>query len=200
VNSKIPINNVAGIIIAAGESKRLGTPKQLLPWQGKMLLEYIIQTISNCNIDPIHVILGSNYEQITSVINFQGVKIINNKNWKEGKGTSISLGIRSLPEQIKAAFIFVGDQPFLNANLIGALLHLYKNKEFDIVAPFVHGIQSNPVLFNQSVFKELIKLKGEEGGKDIFKKFRLEKLDWDKEQILWDIDSLEDYQKLINLV
>jgi molybdenum cofactor cytidylyltransferase len=200
VSSKIPFNNVAGIIIAAGESKRLGTPKQLLPWQGKKLLEYIIQTIRNCNIDPIHVILGSNYEQIASVINYKGVKLINNKNWREGKGTSISLGIRSLPEQIKATFIFVVDQPFLNANLIDSLLHLYKNNEFDIVAPFVHGIQSNPVLFNQSVFQELIKLKGEEGGKDIFKKFRLEKLDWDKEQILWDIDSLEDYQKLINLV
>jgi molybdenum cofactor cytidylyltransferase len=200
VSSKIPINNVAGILIAAGESKRLGTPKQLLPWRGKKLLEYVIQTISNCNIDPIHVILGSNYEQITSVINFQGVKIINNKNWKDGKGTSISLGIQSLPEKVKAAFIFVVDQPFLNANLIESLHNLYKKNDVDIVAPFVHGIQSNPVLFNQSVFQELIKLKGEEGGRDIFNKYRLEKQDWEDEKILWDIDSLEDYKKLINLV
>jgi molybdenum cofactor cytidylyltransferase len=200
VSSKIPINTVAGIIIAAGESKRLGIPKQLLPWQGKILIEYVIHIIEKCNVNPIHVVLGSYYDQIASVIKLPGVKIINNEDWKAGKGTSISLGIRSLPEKVKAAFIFVVDQPYLNDKLINALLKLYKTKKVDIVAPFVHGIQANPVLFNQLVFQELISLKGEQGGREIFKKYRFEKLIWDDEKILLDIDSYEDYQKLINSV
>jgi molybdenum cofactor cytidylyltransferase len=198
VSSKTSINNIAGIIIAAGESKRLGMPKQLLPWHGKSLIEFIIQTVIDCNLDPVHVVLGSNYDQIVPVIKYPKVKIINNKRWKEGKGTSISLGIRSLPEKVKATFIFVADQPFLNKSLINALLNIYEKKNADIVVSYVHGIQSNPVLFNQKVFPELMNLKGKEGGRDIFKKYRLEKLVWNDEKVLWDIDTLADYEKLTN--
>ena len=200
MSSKTSLNNIAGIIIAAGESKRLGRIKQLLPWRGKSLIEFIIQTARDCKLEPIHVILGANYDQIAPLINCPRVKIINNKRWEEGKGTSISLGIESLPEKVKAAFVFVVDQPFLNRKLINAILNVYEIKKTDIIAPYVREIQSNPVLFNRSVFPELMKLKGEEGGRIIFKNYRLEKLDWEDEKVLWDIDTLADYENLINQV
>lgn len=198
MSSKTSINNVAGIIIAAGESKRLGRIKQLLPWRGKSLIEFIIQTARDCKIEPIHVILGANYDQIAPLIDCPRMNIINNQRWKEGKGTSISLGIKSLPEEVKAAFVFVVDQPFLNEKLINALLNVYEIKKADITAPYVKEIQSNPVLFDRSVFPELMKLKGEEGGRNVFINYQLEKLDWEDEKILWDIDTLTDYENLIN--
>ena len=198
MSSKTSINNIAGIIIAAGESKRLGRIKQLLPWRGKSLIEFIIQTARDCKLEPIHVILGANYDQIAPLINHPRVKIIKNQRWKEGKGTSISLGINSLPEKVRAAFVFVVDQPFLNKKLINALLNIYEFKNAGIIAPYVREIQSNPVLFDRSVFSELIKLKGEEGGRNIFNNYRLEKLDWEDEKVLWDIDTLAEYEKLIN--
>ena len=198
MSSKTSMNNVAGIIIAAGESKRLGRIKQLLPWRGKSLIEFIIQTARDCQLEPIHVILGANYDQIAPLINSPRVKIINNQRWKEGKSTSISLGINSLPEKVKAAFVFVVDQPFLNKKLINALLNIYEIKKAGIIAPYVREIQSNPVLFDRSVFPELMKLKGEEGGRNIFKNYQIEKLDWEDEKVLWDIDSLTDYEKIIN--
>ena len=198
MSSKTSIINVAGIIIAAGESKRLGRIKQLLPWRGKSLIEYIIQTARDCKIEPIHVILGSNYDQIAPLINCSGVNIINNQRWKEGKGTSISLGIKSLPEEVKATFVFVVDQPFLNEKLINTLLNVYEMKKAGITAPYVREIQSNPVLFDRSVFQELMKLKGEEGGRNVFINYQLEKVAWEDEKILWDIDTLTDYENLIN--
>ena len=182
MSSKKSISNIAGIIIAAGESMRLGRAKQLLTWHGKSLIEFIIQIVTDCRLDPIHVVLGSNYNQIVPYINYPKVKIINNEKWKEGKGTSISLGVRSLPEKVKATFIFVVDQPFLDQRLINALLDVYEKKNADIVAPYVRGIQSNPVLFNKKVFSELMKLKGKEGGRDIFNNFRLERLSWKDEK------------------
>jgi molybdenum cofactor cytidylyltransferase len=200
VKSKTSINNIAGIIIAAGESKRLGRIKQLLPWRGKSLIEFIIQTARDCKLEPIQVILGANYDQIAPMINYPRVNIINNQRWKKGKGTSISLGINSLPESVKASFVFVVDQPFLNRKLINTLLNVYEIKKAEIVAPYIREIQSNPVLFDRSVFPELRKLKGDKGGRSIFNDYRFEKLAWEDEKILWDIDTLADYEKLINWV
>ena len=198
MSSKPSRNKVAGIIIAAGESKRLGRIKQLLPWSGKPLIEFIIQTALQCKLEPINVILGSNFDQITPFLDDSKVNIIFNRRWKEGKGTSISLGINSLPERIDAALVFVVDQPFLSIQLINALLKVYKLKKADIVAPYIHGIQTNPVLFDRLVFPELKELNGKEGGRMIFKKYKLEKLIWEDEKILLDIDTPEDYQKIIS--
>lgn len=199
MSSNVQEDQVAGIILAAGESKRLGGKiKQLLPWQGKSLINFIIQTVGECNLSPIYIILGANVDQISPEIDISKVKIITNNKWVEGKGTSISLGIKSLPEQVNAAFIFVVDQPYLNTKLMKGLLDVYDLKKADIIAPYVHGIQSNPVLFNRSVFPELMKLKGEEGGRKVFKHYHLEKLEWDDEKVLWDIDTLADYEKIIN--
>ena len=198
MSSKPSRNNVAGIIIAAGESKRLGRIKQLLPWSGKTLIEFVIQTTLKCKLEPINVILGSNCDQIAPFLVDSKVNIIYNQLWKEGKGTSISLGINSLPENIDAAIIFVVDQPFLNMQLINTLIKVFELKKADIVAPYFQGIQTNPVLFNRLVFPELIKLTGEEGGRTLFNKFHLEKLVWDDEKILLDIDTFKDYEKIIN--
>ena len=68
MSSKISINNIAGIIIAAGESKRLGRAKAAFTMARKKLIEFIIQIVIDCNLDPIHVILGSNYEQIAPLL------------------------------------------------------------------------------------------------------------------------------------
>jgi molybdenum cofactor cytidylyltransferase len=197
VSSKSSVNEIAAIIIAAGESKRLGRIKQLLPWRGNTLIEYIIQNARDCNLSPINVILGANYDLIVPIIKSSRVNILFNPRWIEGKGTSISIGINSLSEKVKAVIIFIVDQPFLDEKLISALINQYEITKADIIAPYIQNIQSNPVLFDRSVFPELKTLKNEEGGRNIFNKFNLEKIDWDDEKVLWDIDTKTDYKKAI---
>lgn len=191
--------NIAAIIIAAGESRRLnGAVKQLIPWHNKPLILHVIHLAIGNGLIPIHVVLGANCDQIFQVIKDLPVKILLNSDWKKGKGTSISLGISSLPRKTQAAMIFVVDQPFLSAALIQTIkASFYQEGDgVEIIAPYVGEIQANPVLFTKSTFSKLRKLKNEQGGKDILPRFQVKKIQWADKKILKDIDTFEDYVSL----
>lgn len=198
MNSKPISSKIAAIIIAAGESRRFkGVIKQLIPWEKKPLILNVIQLAMENGLTPIYVILGANSEKIIPVIKKLPIKIIQNPDWKEGKGTSISLGIRSLPKGKRAAMIFVVDQPFLSNELIQTIIDSFDSDDaVDIIAPYVGEIQANPVLFKKSTFSDLRELRKEKGGKDIFVKFHVRKIQWSDEKILNDIDTIEDYSSL----
>ena len=198
MNSKLNSSKIAAIIIAAGESSRLkGIIKQLIPWKKKPLILNVIHLAMENGLTPIYVILGANSEKIIPVINKLPIKIIQNPDWKEGKGTSISLGIRSLPKKTRATMIFVVDQPFLSSELIQMIKGSFNNDDaVDIIAPYVGEIQANPVLFSQSTFTDLCNLKNEKGGKDLFARFRVKKIQWTDKKILTDIDTINDYLSL----
>ena len=198
MNSKPVSSKIAAIIIAAGASRRFkGIIKQLIPWEKKPLILNVIQLAMENGLTPIHVILGANSEKIIPVLDKLPIKIIQNSDWKVGKGTSISLGIRSLPKKTKAAMIFVVDQPFLSTELIQAIIDNFNvGDTADIIAPYLGEIQANPVLFRESTFSDLRALKNDKGGKEIFARFRVRKIQWTDEKILKDIDSIEDYSAL----
>lgn len=197
MNSKPISSKIAAIIIAAGESRRFkGIIKQLISWKKKPLILNVIQLAMENELTPIYVILGANSEKIIPVINKLPIKIIQNSDWKKGKGTSISLGIKSLPKKTRAAMIFVVDQPFLSSELIQTIKDSFIDNEVDIIAPYLGEIQANPVLFNKSTFSDLRELHNENGGKDIFTKFHVRKIQWPDEKILKDIDTIEDYSSL----
>lgn len=198
MNSKSISSEIAAIIIAAGESRRFkGVIKQLIPWKKKPLILNVIQLAMENELTPINVILGANYEKIIPVIDKLPIIIIQNSDWKEGKGTSISLGIRSLPKKARAAMIFVVDQPFLSTELIQTIKNSFNNDDaVDIIAPYVGEIQANPVLFKESTFSKLRELKNEKGGKDIFARFHVRRMQWADKKILKDIDTIEDYSVL----
>ncbi len=198
VNSKPISSKIAAIIIAAGESRRFkGIIKQLIPWKKKPLIINVIQLAIENGLTPIYVILGANSEKIIPIINELPIKIIQNPDWKKGKGTSISLGIRSLPKKTRAAMIFVVDQPFLSIKLIQTIVDSFDNDDaVDIIAPYVGEIQANPVFFKKETFSDLRELNNEKGGKDIFAKFHVRKIQWPDEKILKDIDTIEDYSCL----
>lgn len=188
--------NIAAIVIAAGESYRLkGYIKQLIDWRGQPLIAYILNTVLKGQLSPIHVILGAHVDEIKTVIQSLPVKVFFNPDWKKGKGSSISLGIQSLPENVLAAMVFVVDQPFLSPQLIQRITtEFYKNSDIPIIAPYYKNIQTNPVLFSKKVFPDLIKLKDEKGGKEILKYYKVKKIPWPDQKILLDIDTLEDYK------
>lgn len=199
MNSKPVSSKIAAIIIAAGESRRLkGIIKQLIPWNKKPLILHVIQLAFENQLTPIHVILGANRDQIFPVINELPLNIIHNSKWKKGKGTSISLGISSLPKNVQAAMIFLVDQPFLSTELIQTIKASYIKEcdKADIIAPYVGEIQANPVLFKKTTFSDLCRLKNEQGGKDIFARFQVKKIQWADKKILMDIDTIGDYLSL----
>ena len=189
---------ISAILLAAGGSFRLGIPKQLLKWQGKPIISYILDQINQVGFYSTIVVLGNDSKKIEDIIGKRKLIIITNPLWQSGIGTSIRAGVRALPRSIDAVIIFVVDQPFLSSILIKSIINTYIKEKSMIVATQVNGIQTNPVLFDRCMFKALKRLKDDEGAKIYLNSDNISLLKWEDDRLLMDIDTIEDYHKLIN--
>jgi len=196
VNSKGCPDKFYAILLAAGGSTRLGVPKQLLIWRGKPLICYILEQFCNSKIDSTIVVLGDKFQKITKEISHFQVKIVKNINWQNGIGSTIKAGLKATPKDARAVVISVIDQPYLTSALINSEIEVYKKTRAQIVAPLVENIQTNPVLFDKSVFNSLLLLKDDEGAKEILKDFYLQFIKWSDVRILMDIDTKNDFQRI----
>lgn len=194
------IKNCGIIIIAAGQSKRLGTPKQLLVYEGKTLINRLIDNLKTTFNFPMVLVLGAYADKIKSQLIDPTINVIVNDVWTEGMGTSINAGLQEIIKKnanIDGVVVLVCDQPFVNSNHILSLLSLQKKSGKPIAACYYANILGTPALFHQSVFPELLKLKGDVGAKKLINE-KIEEVDkLHFEQGLLDIDTVEDYLKLI---
>jgi len=187
------------LILAAGNSSRLGEPKQLLNFEGKTLLKHVVEEALKVSKSVV-VVTGSNHSQISKEIENLQVKIIENMNWNEGMGSSIKIGINQLLDSfptIENYIISVCDQPFIEASVFSELIQKQKDSQKGIVASKYSETLGTPVLFTKKYFKDLSDLSGQEGAKKLLQKFKddIAKINFEKGEI--DIDTQSDYQKLI---
>lgn len=180
--------------MAAGGSRRLNSPKQLLKWQGDYLINHIVGTVSASKIDAVTIILGSNRDTIQPLINEQKVKFIENPCWESGLSSSIKCGVASLEDGVEGVFIILVDQPFITSDLLDEMITIFESTNAEIIAPRVGQRQCNPVLFRKSIFPELMQISGDKGAKSLLNIHGVEWLDWHDRNLLLDIDSEEDYQ------
>ncbi len=194
------IERCAGIILAAGESKRFGSAKQLLDWNGKPFARHVAETALQADLDPVIVVAGFDSARIESALADLPVKVIRNPNYQDGQSASIRAGVNALPKNIGAAIFLLADQPQIPADVIRALVEAHARDMQAILAPLVREERrANPILFDRVTFDDLLKLKGDVGGRAIFDKHRVEYIPWHDELLLFDIDTPEDYERLKNL-
>jgi molybdenum cofactor cytidylyltransferase len=204
---------IAGVILAAGESKRLGQPKQLLDWKGEPFVRAVARTALEAGLSPVIVVTGSNAEQVESTIKDLNVMAIKNEDWKSGQGSSIEAGVRSLMSasmtsvappspkratRVGGAIFLLADQPQITGSILHALMEKHAEELYPIVAPMVIDRRANPVLFDRVTFPDLLTLEGDVGGRAIFHKHHVEYLPWHDDRLLLDVDTLEMYQRLIS--
>lgn len=188
---------VAGIILAAGSASRMGRPKLLLPWKGEALIRHAARTALHC-LNPVVVVTGAWEKEIRDSLKELPIKMVHNTEWAKGQSTSVRTGINSLPKETAAAIFLLGDQPYVPTELIEGLVNEYIQTRPTILAPYVGEKRSNPVLFDRSVFKDLCQIEGDVGARAIFKFHRIAPYAWPDENLLFDVDTPEDYQKLIS--
>ena len=188
---------VAAIVMAAGDSKRLGEPKQLLEWKGKPFVRTVAETALAAKLDPVIVVTGSNADKVGGALDRLNVQIVNNPIWPNGQSTSVKAGLAALPKSIGAALFMVVDQPQVPVALIEALLAVHAGSLAPIVAPMVNGQRSNPVLFDRATFADFAQIKGDVGGRAIFSKHQVTWLPWLDASLSIDVDVPEDYDRLL---
>ncbi len=165
----------AAIILAAGESTRMGFPKQLAEYKGNTILETVVETVSSY-IENTVVVLGHENETLTEKINFKNSTILINENWEEGIVSSIRTGLFYLnsAKNIDGVLIFMGDQPAINDDVIKKLLEV-QHDEDEVVFPQYRYETGYPVLIPRFFWNklELITQDDLDGDDSVFKNFEL---------------------------
>lgn len=158
------------IILAAGASKRLGYPKQLVHYLGKPLIQRMTEMAVNSSCQPVVVVLGAYGEVIESQINNYDLNIVFNQDWSIGMASSIQCGlnkIQAIAPNLDGVIIMLCDQPFVSTELINQLVAEYRTKQSLIVASEYNNVLGVPALFAQSLFAELINLEGDIGARKL---------------------------------
>jgi molybdenum cofactor cytidylyltransferase len=156
------------ILLAAGESRRLGSPKQLLPYRRRTLLRHATEVALGSTCRPVVVVLGAQPDRMREELAGVDVVTIVNDGWEQGVGTSIAAGIRALDPDasIEAAVIMLCDQPEASSDLIDTLVATYRRDGRPIAASAYSGGGGVPALFDRTLFPELLTLR-ESGAKGI---------------------------------
>ncbi len=190
---------ISAIILAAGESKRMGKPKLLLPYGDKTIIETVIQTVMQSEAKNIIVVLGSEKEKIRSLISRYPIIITENNEYQSGMLSSIQCGLRSVPEEANTVMILLGDQPMINGTVIDQLTDALRHTDKGIMIAVNNGKRGHPILINVKYKKEIEKLGPENSMHDFTRKFASDILEVETEtpDILRDIDTPEDYNKEI---
>ncbi|MES2874690.1 MAG: nucleotidyltransferase family protein [Bacteroidota bacterium] len=196
---KFKVENYAIIILAAGNSSRLGSPKQLLTYGGKPLLQLAIDSAKESGADQVIVVLGSSMQLIECKISTEGILIIENPNWENGLSSSIKAGLKTLTKisvDFDAIILMVCDQPFVDAKILKALIHEQAMTGCAIVGCSYDDTKGIPALFHKSIFPELLSLEGDTGAKKMFEKYKEVASFVSFKDGGIDIDTLEDYKNL----
>jgi len=162
------------IVLAAGNSSRLGRPKQLLPYRGQTLLTHTTAEILNAGLHPIVVVTGAFHAEVGDSLRGQSVDIVFNPAWEEGMASGIVAGLSNILStypDVDAVIIAVCDQPFISSALLSQLVSMHEVSGKGIVASAYVNSVGTPVLFGRSYFEQLLALSGSEGAKKLLKQY-----------------------------
>jgi molybdenum cofactor cytidylyltransferase len=189
-------SQTAGVILAAGGSERLRTPKQLLDWQGKPYVYQVAMHALEARLKPLIVITGAYHDQVVQALSELSVKIVHNPDWAAGQSTSVKMGLKALPKNCDSVMFLLSDQPHLPSQLMRQLIERYSQNRKPITAPMVDGQRGNPVLLNRKTFPKLAAITGDRGARAIIHQFEVDWLPWMDRRILLDVDQEGDDIKL----
>ncbi len=189
---------ISAIILAAGESERMGSCKQLLNIGEKTMIERVFETVMCSQVDEIIIVLGYNAEQIQDKLPESGFEVIYNPDFREGMGSSLKTGIGEVGEDAEAVLIVLADQPLLEPEVIDRLIERYEESDDLIVAPAYKGERGHPVLLDISLKKELMNIEGDIGARNILKnrKKDFSKIEVETPSVVMDIDTNKDIEKI----
>ena len=188
------------ILLAAGESRRMGTPKQLLSYKGSSLICHATKETVASVCNPIVVVLGANSDRISPEINNLPVHITYNTQWRQGMSASIANGIIALLEMkvnFDAVIVALADQPLITASVYDRLVERYYQNKVKAVASNYSDTIGVPALFDRTVIPEMLKMKQKGGAKQLLNKYSDRSLNLDLPEAAIDIDTPTDYQQLL---
>jgi len=189
---------ISAIILAAGESKRMGQPKMLLPWSNRTVITHVLSVFQNAGLDDILVITGGMRKQVEGLISDLNVRTVHNADYaKADMLSSIQCGIRALTPQTQAILIGLGDQPQVQEGTVQRVCEEFIETKSNIVVPSYHMHRGHPWLVARPLWDGLLGMKSPRTPRDFLNANRSEirYVNVDDPNILADLDTPEDYHK-----
>ncbi|HAF88244.1 MAG TPA: nucleotidyltransferase family protein [Deltaproteobacteria bacterium] len=190
---------ISAIILAAGESRRMGVQnKLLLQIDSEVLIRKFVKSVSNSLVDAVLVVVGFEAEKIKAVLHDQSVKFVENPSYEEGMTTSIQSGVKASSNESTGLMICLADMPFAETSDLNRLIQAFNDYQSTesslIIVPVFQGKRGNPVLFSE-VFRDKILTHKGEGCREIVRQFPhyVKEVSMENDNLLRDIDTPEDY-------
>lgn len=190
---------IVAVVLAAGESSRMGRPKALLPIDGETFIERIVGAFRESGLERILVVLGFDAQEMRRRIERLPVEILVNENYREGQLSSLKAAVRRAQEDqnCQAILVHLVDHPYLSPAVVRRMLDGYAASKSPLVVPKYQGKRGHPVLFDRSLFGELLAAPPDQGAKAVVNAHRGEALEVDAGDIgvTIDIDTPDDYRR-----
>jgi len=158
---------LAAVILSGGASRRMGSPKALLPYQGRPFLEHLLDVTALPEIGARRVVLGADAEPIVKAIQLKPEDVVINADWEQGQLSSIQAGLRSLPAGTDGMLLCLIDHPLISAALVRELVELFYASKKPIVLPLYEGRRGHPVIFSAALYEELLTAPQETGARAV---------------------------------
>ena len=191
---------ISGIVLSAGESRRMGSPKALLRYQGKTFIERICDAYLTAGVDELIIVLGARANELRQAIPaYPTLRTVVNPRYFQGQLSSLMTGIGALSSESEAVIVNLVDHPLISANTISALIASFRESPLPILIASYNGKRGHPVLFSRQVYGEILAAPLDQGAKVVVRKdpSRVREIQLDDPGILADIDTPEDYRRYV---
>jgi len=192
---------IAGLILAAGESSRMGTPKATLAYRGHTFLELIVQTLREGGLERIVVVLGHQAEDIQQQVKIEAAQVVINPDYRSGQTSSLQAGLRALiADDLEAVLLCLVDHPAVCAETVRRIVATFRQRGAPVVIPTYQGRRGHPALIGRQLFEELLGLAGDAGADSVVRRYHpaTQFVAVEDEGIVMDVDDPESYQRLVH--
>lgn len=184
------------IVLAAGASTRFGSPKQLVRVEGRPLLHTAVAHAVEIAGQAVTVVLGANAAELAPLLRHSPASVIINRDWSEGLGSSLRLGVSRLPSSCEGVLVMLADQPAVTADDLRRLVEPWRRQPDYVVAAFYDSTTGVPAIFPRSMFSSLTELRGDQGARALIHRNRDRVVRVPMAGAAIDIDTPEDLLKL----
>lgn len=196
------LQGLAAVLLAGGRSQRMGQPKVLLDWDGRPIIQHIIDVLTKVDISPIIIVLGAYHDQITDVVTSDSVSFVQNVNWEAGGMlSSIQAGLRAVPLSKEGIVIMLGDHPSISADTLRLLKKGFFETNAPIILPEYRGRSGHPIVLRQTIWEEVYSLDPNIGLRQLMRNHisGIARVDVGTDEIFRDIDTPQDYQAALKI-
>lgn len=185
------------VLLAAGPSRRMGSPKQSLPFRATTLLRHLTREAIASEANGVTVVTGAWADHARQELSGLPARVVHNEDWEEGMASSLRRGLRSLPPETEAFLVMLCDQPLVNRFALNRLIEAYRSSTHTIVASVYSGITGVPALYHRSHLPQLLALTGDQGARQLLRTTTMPVLALPLPEAAVDLDTPEEYSSFL---